>query len=140
MKPYYEQDGITIYHGDCRLVVEDFTDHFGEKLFDLLLTDPPYGIGVAKTGRVGSVRRTKSNGFAVLDATDFGAVTWDGDTCADAIPAMRALARYHIIFGGNYYELPPSCPPMTAERALLLGKKRRLSPPRVGRRFGSGRT
>lgn len=35
MKPYYEEDGITIYHGDCRDVVPNLG------LFDLLLTDPP---------------------------------------------------------------------------------------------------
>ena len=107
VKPYYEQSGVTIYHGDCRDVIEDF-GHFGERPFDLLLTDPPYGIGVAKTGQVGPGRRTKSNGYAVLDATDFGAVTWDGDTCADALPKLRALSKYQIVFGGNYYELPPS--------------------------------
>jgi DNA modification methylase len=108
MKPYYEQSGVTIYHGDCRDVVDDFAPHYGERVFDLLLTDPPYGIGVAKTGRVGPGRRTKSNGYAVLDATDFGEVTWDGDTCADVLPRLRALAKYQIVFGGNYYELPPS--------------------------------
>ena len=36
MKPYYEQDGITIYHGDCREFMP-----WG----DVVLTDPPYGIG-----------------------------------------------------------------------------------------------
>lgn len=108
MKPYYEHAGITIYHGDCRDVMEELRESWGEQPFDLLLTDPPYGIGVAKTCRVGSVKRTKTNGFAVLDATDFGIVEWDGDTCADAIPIARALCRHQVIFGGNYYELPPS--------------------------------
>ena len=37
MKPYYEQDGITIYHGDCREVLPGLT-------FDVIVTDPPYGI------------------------------------------------------------------------------------------------
>jgi DNA modification methylase len=36
MKPYYEQDGITIYHGDCREVLSDLSH------CELLLTDPPY--------------------------------------------------------------------------------------------------
>ena len=39
MKPYYDQDGITIYNADCR----DVLPTLGK--FDLLLTDPPYGIG-----------------------------------------------------------------------------------------------
>ena len=36
MKPYYEQDGITIYHGDCREILPTL-----EKV-DLVLTSPPY--------------------------------------------------------------------------------------------------
>ena len=42
MLPYYEADGITIYHGDCREILPTFPD----KSFDLVLTDPPYGVGV----------------------------------------------------------------------------------------------
>lgn len=38
-KPFYDRDGITIYNADCRQVLP-FLDRF-----DLLLTDPPYGIG-----------------------------------------------------------------------------------------------
>lgn len=37
--PYYEQDGITIYHGDCREVLPTLRG-------DAVLTDFPYGIGV----------------------------------------------------------------------------------------------
>jgi site-specific DNA-methyltransferase (adenine-specific) len=37
MKAYYEQDGITIYHGDCRDVPLDIDV--------VVLTDPPYGTG-----------------------------------------------------------------------------------------------
>lgn len=38
MTPYYEQDGITIYHGDCREILPTLD------LVDLVLTDPPYGV------------------------------------------------------------------------------------------------
>jgi DNA modification methylase len=37
MKPYYEESGITIYHGDCREVLPTLPR------VDLVLTDPPYG-------------------------------------------------------------------------------------------------
>jgi DNA modification methylase len=37
VKPYYEQDGITIYHGDCR-------DVWTGLAFDAVVTDPPYGV------------------------------------------------------------------------------------------------
>ena len=39
MKPYYEHTGITIYHGDCREILPTLPR------CDLLLTDPPYGVG-----------------------------------------------------------------------------------------------
>ena len=41
MKPYYQHDGITIYHGDCREIIPTIGK------VDLLLSDPPYGIGLA---------------------------------------------------------------------------------------------
>ena len=40
MKPYYQVDGITIYHGDCREVLPQLST------VDLVLTDPPYGINL----------------------------------------------------------------------------------------------
>ncbi len=38
MKPYYENHGVTLYHGDCREVLK------AVPTVDLLLTDPPYGV------------------------------------------------------------------------------------------------
>ena len=45
MKPYYQDDAVTIYHGDCREIVPELGK------FDLLLTDPPYGIALNTDGR-----------------------------------------------------------------------------------------
>jgi len=39
-EPYYQRDGITIYCADCR----DVLPSFAAGSFDLVLTDPPYGI------------------------------------------------------------------------------------------------
>lgn len=41
-EPYYQEDGITIYHGDCREILPDLPE------VDLVLTDPPYGIDKAE--------------------------------------------------------------------------------------------
>ena len=41
MKPYYDHKGITIWHGDCREILPTLPK------VDLVLTDPPYGIGKA---------------------------------------------------------------------------------------------
>jgi site-specific DNA-methyltransferase (adenine-specific) len=37
--PYYDADGITIYHGDCRDVLPSLD-------FEGIVTDPPYGVGL----------------------------------------------------------------------------------------------
>jgi site-specific DNA-methyltransferase (adenine-specific) len=42
VKPYYESDGITIYHGDCREVIPTL----GRVV--ATITDPPYGCGKAE--------------------------------------------------------------------------------------------
>jgi site-specific DNA-methyltransferase (adenine-specific) len=44
-KPYYEEDGIVIYHGDCR----DILPHLPK--VDLVLTDPPYGMSFVSNYR-----------------------------------------------------------------------------------------
>lgn len=46
MKPYYEADGIAIYHGDCREVVPSLELHAAA-----LVTDPMYGISSADISR-----------------------------------------------------------------------------------------
>ncbi len=100
MTPYYDQDGIRIYNGDCREVMELWEGQHGAKAFDLLLTDPPYGIREA-AGKNAS----RSN---VATARDYGRASWDDATDPASILRARALSRHQIIFGGNYYDLPPS--------------------------------
>ena len=40
MRPYCEQAGLVIYHGDCREVAPAI----GRETVDLIVTDPPYGV------------------------------------------------------------------------------------------------
>jgi DNA modification methylase len=60
MKPYYQDESVTIYHGDCR----DIVPQLGK--FDLLLTDPPYGID----GGEGTISRARAKGDYANGADD----------------------------------------------------------------------
>jgi DNA modification methylase len=95
MKPYYSHAGITIYHGDCREILPTLPK------CDLLLTDPPYGVG-ENAHRIAS--RSKA-----AKTTDYGEFTWDTDPASrDEIEASLAAAKDCIIWGGNYFRLPPA--------------------------------
>ncbi len=92
--PYYQRDGITILHGDC-------ADLIGRLSADLVLTDPPYGIGEAR-GRNAS--RCK-----LAPATDYGVSSWDDEPIGDElIDRVISAGRCACVFGGNYYALPAS--------------------------------
>lgn len=54
-KPYFQDAAVTIYHGDCRQIVPFLPR------FDLLLTDPPYGIGASSgVGKFGRLQRPRA--------------------------------------------------------------------------------
>lgn len=84
----------TLYLGDCR----DILPTLGE--IDALVTDPPYGIKEA-------AGKNKSRG-KIAKATDYGDKAWDDSTADDAIELARTITQWQIIFGGNYYVLPPT--------------------------------
>jgi DNA modification methylase len=95
VKPYYQDSAVTIYHGDCREIVPTLGK------FDLLLTDPPYGIG-ENAHRVAS--RTKA-----AKTTDYGSFEWDSaPPTKDTIDMCVEATGSAIIWGGNYFHLPPS--------------------------------
>ena len=45
MQPYYEHNGITIYHGDCREIMPELGK------VDAVVTDPPYGMSFVSNYR-----------------------------------------------------------------------------------------
>ena len=83
MKPYYEHAGITIYHGDCRSILEDLR---ADTVFDLFLTDPPYGIALANHGK-GDGRRRR-NDFAIVGDHDALA----GQSIIDSLQEVALIA------------------------------------------------
>jgi len=61
MKSYYDQDGITIYHGDCREVLPTISG------VDLVFTSPPYNLGVSAGGGFAS-KFVRNHGNYAADA------------------------------------------------------------------------
>jgi DNA modification methylase len=87
MKPYYDQDGITLYLGDCREILP------GLPVYELLLTDPPYGIGLDMVLEHGTITRS------IHDAAE-----WNQDIPNyECFELMYAHSRKQIIWGANYY-------------------------------------
>jgi DNA modification methylase len=90
MTPYYQDDAVTIYHGDCREIVPAL-----RRRFDLLLTDPPYGIG--KDGQ-----KQTTGGHGGRKAYEF--LNWDSSRPPTWLLQMLLdQCEKHIIWGGNYF-------------------------------------
>lgn len=105
IKPYYEHQGITIYHGDCREILPELSR------FDLLLTDPPYGVGEAsgKNKTRGCITAFAGAKNTFIKSRDYGDESWDNAPIDQSvIDDAVSLCKKAIIWGGNYYSLPPS--------------------------------
>ena len=90
--PYYDEDGVTIYCADNADVLPYLQP------CDLLLTDPPFGIGKDAATR----RSTKWQRRAGMEARE-----WDNEPAhADTLALARSLCGKQIIWGGNYFGLP----------------------------------
>lgn len=88
--------------GDCTLYCEkaEFIVPTLAKV-DALVTDPPYGIGEAAGAN-------KSRGY-LAKAKDYGDDDWDDEPIlSEFMDEIRRKAKWQIIFGGNYYALPPT--------------------------------
>jgi len=85
----------TLYQGDCLEVMPTL----GE--VDAVVTDPPYGIGETN-------KKNLSRDHAA-ECNDYGGFDWDNQPASvEQIDAMRAISAHQIIFGGNYFNLPPT--------------------------------
>ena len=97
IKSYYEDDSVIIINDDCRNVLPLLDDHS----IDLVLTDPPYGIGEARG-------KNRSRGKLAVNK-DYGIDQWDNKPIDQVlINQVIFKAKHSIIFGGNYYCSPPS--------------------------------
>lgn len=89
MKPYYSDDHVTLWHGDCR----EITDWLAA---DVLVTDPPYG----RAWRQGLIRGSRA-GRTAGDRSDPNAgISGDHDTgIRDAALRLWGDNRVGVVFG-----------------------------------------
>ena len=90
------------YLGDCLDIMRDMPD----KCIDLVLTDPPYGIGI--TGKVGGDKpfgsnKTRIRGDSICKVKEY--ISFDDSNVPDKIyfDELRRISKNQIIFGGNYF-------------------------------------
>lgn len=82
-------EDVTLYRGDCREILPTLGK------VDAVVTDPPYGIGFA-------AQPTKGQRAAGAQA-----MAWDNAVVFD-LPGILAAGSEQVVWGGNYYGLPPS--------------------------------
>jgi site-specific DNA-methyltransferase (adenine-specific) len=88
VKPYYQDSHCTIYHGDCREILPQLEP------VDLVLTDPPYGIGFGKKHTKWSANR--------------GVVLGNWDTKIPDVNFVLPFGKVVVIWGGERFNLPIS--------------------------------
>lgn len=98
--PYYRDDAVVIFNADCKEIVP----HIPKAC--LLLTDPPYGIGVDRTmAKQGGTQYGK----AAAAKRHYDVSGWDDATPPRwLLDMLRDHAEKSIVWGGNYFELPPA--------------------------------
>lgn len=78
------------YNMDCMDGMKEFPD----KYFDLAIVDPPYGIDINKSGRLKKYNDTRKK--------------WDDNIPEqDYFDELFRISKNQIIWGGNYFYLPP---------------------------------
>lgn len=96
MKPIYKTKLVTLYQGK----VEDVFPKLLLPKTTTLVVDPPYGIGE-------NVKKQASRSV-LAKQKDYGEYNWDTKPADTFLHTIIRACRSSIIFGGNYFCLPPT--------------------------------
>ena len=89
---YHETEHGILYCGDCLDILPTLAD----KSVDLVLTDPPYGIGESNEKNLSRGKWSTP--------TNYGHYDWDKSIPSkEVFDAMISKSKNQIIFGGNYF-------------------------------------
>jgi DNA modification methylase len=95
-----------LWHGDCREVLPTLPR------VAAVITDPPYGIlnlaGEGSTTAVRTSPRQMGSGTLKNRILNTSAVEWDVAPETEVFDALRAGSAWQIVWGGNYFALPPA--------------------------------
>ena len=91
---------VNLINGDCIDVMSTFKD----KQFDLAIVDPPYGIDLANM----NMGAGKSKKASKIENRKWKPKDWDKNTpTKEYFDELFRVSKNQIIWGGNYFELPP---------------------------------
>ena len=89
---------INLHLGDSLAAMRAMDDN----AYDLAIVDPPYGLG-NKTYGGKDPKKTRNS------QTKFAAHDWDNEIPPpEYFEQLRRISRNQIIWGGNYFDLPPT--------------------------------
>lgn len=126
MSPYYEQDGIRIFHGDCR----DVFQLLGR--MDHVITDPPYDARTHKGARTsGPTRKSQAEvikiDFPPLDiAAALPRILTICRRWCICFCTMEMIAEYQAVAGASwvragFWRRPDGAPQFTGDRPATPG-------------------
>ena len=101
---------IEIIQGDCLEIMKTFNDN----QFDLVLTDPPYGLDKKLSQGAGKHTNAKFR-------TSYEGKSWDKLIEWSVFEEMFGVSKEQIIFGANYYSMP-------ATRGIICWDKKQYMP------------
>ena len=92
--------GCTLYLGDCHDILPSL------EAVDAVVTDPPYGIDIDfQLHKAGGTRP----GRTLVRKKHYPVLNWDSAPISkQTLEFLLSISKYQIIFGGNYFELPPT--------------------------------
>jgi len=100
IEPYFQTENGKLFHADSFDIMREMATYS----IDLIVTDPPYGIG--ESNKQNLSRGRGDSGLLVGKAfpKDYGNYTWDKKPLERKyFYEMLRVAHNQIIFGGNYY-------------------------------------